>query len=207
MRILRGENGAALVTALMLTMLSLVIAMTLLYAVTTGTRISASQKRYRNALAAAQGGVDLVTQEIIPRLLRNDAPLTSTSLQADFAQISLKLPAYGCLQQKLTASSQSWSACSAKQVNPDPADAPDLSFTLGGALPGEPGYSVTMKIVETVPGNSDSEFVDYLDQGNSVTGRDESIHPQHKPGLFNISVQGVGGSPREKARLSLLYSY
>ena len=205
MRIALSEEGAALVTALMLTMLSLVIALALLYTVTAGTRISASQKRYHSALAAAQGGVELVTQEIVPALLQA-LPQTQSYLQGEFFQIGLNLPAYGCLQQKLSTPTANWgSACSQAQTDADPSDAPDMTFTLGGAT--DQDYSVAIKIVDTVPGNTDTAGFELLDPGNSVIGREEVIRPQHVPSMFNISVQGVGGSPREKARLSLLYAY
>jgi len=210
MRKLSSQDGAALVTALMLTMLSLVVAMTLLYAVTAGTRITGSQKRYRSALAAAHGGVELVTQQIIPSLLQqNLEPGTAlqTQLLNNFAPIGLQLPAFACLQEKLINPTSAWStACAAQAALPDIADTPDLSFVLPG-LPSEPGYSVTMKIIDTVPGNSDTAGFDLLDPGSSVAARDEEIRPQHIPSMFNISVQGVGGTPREKARLSLLYAY
>jgi hypothetical protein len=207
MRILSGETGAALVTALMLTMLSLIIALTLLYTVTAGTRISASQKRYRTALAAAHGGVDLVTLEIIPRLLQFN-PDTETTLENNFSLIALNLPGYGCLQQKLNFPTGSWSGCSPAQANSDPADAPDLTFTLGSSSATEPGYQVAVKIVDAVPGNSDaSGGNDLLESGSAVSGRDEIIRPQHVPGMYSISVQGAGEVSREKARLSLLYAY
>jgi len=202
--VLHGEKGAALVTALMLTVLSLVIALALLYTISAGTKLSASQKRYRTALAAAHGGVELVTLELMPRLLQGDpAP---SSLQSDFSLISLSLPGYGCLQQKLGAPASAWSACSASQRDPDPALSPDFSFVLGGTAESD-RYAVTVKILDTVPGNTDTGANDLLDAGNSVAGTEEGVHPQHVPGLFNIAVQGVGGAQREKARLSLMYAY
>jgi hypothetical protein len=203
---LSGKDGAALVTALMLTVLSLVVAMTLLYTVTSGVRIAASQKRYRSALAAAHGGVELVTQEIIPRLLRLD-PQSESRLVSDFALIQLTLPAYGCLQQKLGSPTASWSAACAAQALSDPANLPDFSFNLNADHSAAPGYRVTMKIVDTVLGNTDSAGFDLLEPGSSVTGKEEIIHPQHVPDMFNISVQGVGGGPQERARLSVLYAY
>jgi Tfp pilus assembly protein PilX len=206
MRILRGEGGAALITALMLTMLSLVVALALLYTVSAGTRISASQKRYRSALAAAQGGVELATQDIIPRLLQRASFTGMSDLQSDFALINLTLPGYGCLQQKLTVPSAAWSPPCQAQAASDTTAEPDLAFTLGGQ-PSEPAYSVTMKIVDSVPGNSDTDSIDLLDAGSSVTGREEVIHPRHVPGMYQLSVQGVGRSSHEKARLSLLYAY
>ncbi|GFO66833.1 type IV pilus minor pilin PilX [Geomonas limicola] len=201
------EKGAALVTALMLTVLSLVIALALLYTITAGTKISASQKRYRTALAAAHGGVELVTQELMPRILQNSLE-TPNSLQNQFELISLRLPGYSCLQQKLALPPGAWSACSPAQRNADPALSPDFAFSLGGAKDShQGGYQVAVKILDSVPGNTDSAANDLLDPGSAVTGTEEGIRPQHVPGLFNIAVQGVGGAPREKARLSLLYAY
>ena len=207
MRILRGEEGAALVTALMLTMLALVISMALLYSVTTSTRISASQKRYRSALAAAHGGVDFFTQEIIPSLFQAD-PNTKSTLESRFDLISLKLPQYDCLQLKITSPTSEWaSKCTAEEVSDDPGQSPDATFKLQG-LHNEPAFTVSTKIIDTIPGNSDKSGIE-LDAGSSVSGRDEVIHPQHVPGLYSLSVQGArdGAAAREKARLSVLYAY
>jgi hypothetical protein len=206
MRITGREDGAALVTALMLTMLTLVIAMALLSTVITGTRISASQKRYRTALSAAQGGVELLTQEIIPRLF--DPGNTAPGLESEFAPIDLTLPETTCLRQKLNRPGGSWSACSAAQSSDDPAQAPDIVFKLKGE--GRRGFLVSSKILDAVPGNSDRNgTIDFLQQGNSVSGREEVVRPPHIPGMYNIAVQGEreAGAAREKARLSLLYAY
>ena len=205
MRILRSADGAALVTALMLTMLALVISLALLQWVGTGTRISAGQKRYRSALEAAHGGVELLTLELIPKLARMEA--TESSLKSDFSLIDLQLPQYDCLKQKLHNPTSSWGACNASA---DPDDAPDAIFKLSDERSRGKGFQVSTKIVDTVPGNSDSSgIIEYLDQGSSVSGSEQVIRPQHVPGIYNISVQGVreGGHVREKARLSVLYAY
>jgi hypothetical protein len=201
MRVLRSEDGAALITALMLTMLSLVIAMALLSTVTMGTRISASQKRYRSALSAAQGGVELLTQELFTRLFVDAAD----SLKNDFSAVELQLPQYGCLQQKLNNPTAKWGDCDASA---DPAKSPDLTLRLSGPAK-DKGFNVSVKIVDSVPGNSDKGGIDYLDTGMSAAGKDEVIHPQHVPGIYSLAVQGEkqGGDQREKARLSVLYSY
>jgi hypothetical protein len=91
-------------------------------------------------------------------------------------------------------------------VSADPAVAPDLSLVLGGE-DGDDSFAVNIKIVDPVPGNTDTSGIEGLDPGSSVAGQQEVIRPQHVPSLFNIAVQGVGGAPREKARLSLLYAY
>jgi hypothetical protein len=209
MRILRSEEGAALVTALMLTMLSLVIAMALLSTVIRGAKVSASQKRYRSSLAAAHGGVELLTQELVPILFQLNPSRTAT--ETIFEPIALQLPQYNCLQQKLNKPNSQWgAACNASS---DPDDAPDVTFKLSG-LPQEKGFLVSTKIVDSNPGNSDkngSLGSDFLDPGIAVAGSDSGgvVRPQHVPGIYNISVQGVreGAEMREKARLSVLYAY
>lgn len=205
MRILESEKGAALVTALMLTVLSLVIALALLTMVASRTQLSASQKRYRSSLTAARGGVDLVAREIVPRLARGDA---ADTLQKDYALIDLKVPESPCLKQKLEFPREGWGSCTPAQASTDPALAPDLSFRLA-APPGEKGFTVTTKIVDTIPGNSDRSGVDLLETGDSVAGKDDVIRPQHVPGMYNISVQGAREEEgvREKARLSVLYAF
>ena len=205
MTILRSQDGAALITALMLTMVALVIALALLTMINTGTQLSASQKRYRSSLTAAQGGVELLTRELVPRLLRGD-PLAD--LADDYSLIELKLPPNDCLRQKLELPKGQWSNCSAAQACGDAAQTPDISFRLSG-LPKEKGFRVTTKIVDTIPGNSDRFGGDLLETGDSVAGREDVIRPQHVPGMYNITVQGVReeeGS-REKANLSVLYAF
>jgi len=205
MGILRSQVGAALITALMLTMLALVIALTLLTVVGTGIKVSAGQKRYKSSMTAAQGGVELLTREIMPRIFRGDA---YGVLEKEYSLIDLAFPKDDCLRQKLDEPTAKWNKCGTTRTSTDPGQAPDLSFRLSGVAP-EKGFSVTSKILDTVPGNSDRNSSEFLDQGDSVTGKDEVIHPQHVPAMYNISVQGVREEEgvREKARLSVLYAY
>ncbi|HBA89991.1 MAG TPA: pilus assembly protein PilX [Geobacter sp.] len=203
---LRSQQGAALVTALMLTMLSLVIAMALLAMISTGTQVSASQKRYRSSLTAAQGGVELLTREILPWLLED--PSGAATLESQYSLIELKIGGSDCLSQKLEQPAVSWDKCSQSQSSADPGSAPDVSFRLSGIPPAR-GFSVSTKIIDTVPGNSDRSGGELLDDGSSVAGRDEVIRPQHVPALYNLMVQGAReeGAGREKALLSVMYAY
>lgn len=206
MAILRSQGGAALITALMLTVLSLVIALALLTMITTRTQVSASQKRYRSSLQAAQGGAELLAREVLPRMLQTSANVAA--LEKDYAAISLKVTQNPCLQQKLDFPATKWTQCSPAQVSTDPTLAPDVRFRLSGIPPAK-GFSVTTKIVDTVPGNTDRSGHELLDLGGAVASQDEIIHPQHVPAMYNLSVQGVREEEgvREKARLSVLYAY
>lgn len=206
METLRSDRGAALITALMLTTLSLVIAMALLSTIITGTQVGGSQKRYHSSLTAAQGGVDLFTREILPRLLQSD--YGASGFQKDFSLLELKVTLSPCLQQKLTLPSSGWSSCSQAQASADPVQAPDVSFRLAGEPPAA-GFNVSTKIVDTVPGNTDRSGYYLLDAGGAVAAQDDVIRPQHVPAMYSIRVQGVREEPgvREKARLSVLYAY
>lgn len=206
MAALRSERGAALITALMLTTLSLVIAMALLTTIITGTHVAASQKRYRSSLTAAQGGVDLFTREIVPRLFQSD--YGAASFEKDFPGLDLKVTPSPCLRQKLTLPVSGWTSCDQAQASPDPVRAPDVSFRLAGLTPAA-GFSISTKIVDTTPGNTDHSGYYLLDAGGAVAAQDDVIRPQHAPTMYTIRVQGrrEESGVQEKARLSVLYAY
>jgi hypothetical protein len=53
MKYLRNQEGIALVTAMMFTLLCLAMVSVLIYYVLLGTKLSAAQKMYRNSLEAS----------------------------------------------------------------------------------------------------------------------------------------------------------
>lgn len=205
MRMIRNENGVAMVTSLILTLISLAITMMLLYMVIMGTKMSASQKRYRNALQASYGGVEVFTKEVIPKLF--EGYLTS-ELDRKIPNIGLNpIAINACMQQKLNSPVAGWTSCGDDSTTANPKVSPDMSFRLNG-LPTESDFTVFTKIIDTVPGNSDTSNIDYLDPGSSVVGNAGGISPQHLPSLFTIEIQGERtANPQEKAHLSVLYAY
>jgi len=208
MKYLRNEDGIALLTALMFTLLCLGMISMLLYYVTAGTRMSAAQKRYRNSLEASYGGTDLMTKTIIPRLFDNYSSGKS-SLLADFgaaSKLGLTFDS-GKLGTKLTTATAAWPSAVSKTVNPK--DAPDITFTLKGtSTAGD--FKVYTKIIDTVTGVGliDSSGIDYLDAGIGVSGTSSSTQTPRSPTLYSIEVQGEKAvGPKEKAGLSVLYAY
>lgn len=189
----------------MLTLISLAIVMALLYLVTKGTQLSASQKRYKTALAASYGGAEVFTKELIPQIFNN---YSTSKLITDYKGIDLALSATGCLQQKLNMNTSDWgSACSAAAKTFDPKTAPDASFKLKGYLT-QPGFKVYSKIVDTRQGNSDQSGFELLDSGAGVTGTSAGVGPKHMPALYKIEVQGERETQaQEKANLTVLYAY
>ncbi|GFE58275.1 type IV pilus minor pilin PilX [Geobacter sp. AOG1] len=189
-------------TALMFTLISLGIIMALLQMVLMGTKMSASQKTYRNSLEASYGGVELVAKEIIPQLFGNYSN-GSRALNSTFgssSQISLSLSA--SLKDKLAKDTNNWPSTANKI--PDAKISPDMTFKLAGT---NGNFMVYNKVVDTVTGNSDVSGRD-LDPGIGVAGSGSGIAPKHSPHLITIEVQGERETnPKEKAMLSVLYAY
>jgi len=207
MKYLRNEDGIALITALMFTMLCLGMIMTLLYYVLAGTRMSGAQKRYRSALEASYGGTEFITKTIIPRLFNNYSG-GKVSLLADFGasdKLGLVFNSGG-LGTKLSKATSDWGSLS-KTV--DPKDAPDVTFTLPGQNTGS-NYKVYTKIVDTVAGIGllDASGIDYLDGGVGVAGTSSATATPRTPNIYSIEVQGEAAkNPVEKAGVSVLYAY
>lgn len=226
MNSLRNERGIALVTSLLLTLITLAMIMALLYVVTLQTQLSAAHKRYKTALEAAQGGgIDIYAKQIIPKVFAN---ITGQTLHGQFPEDNNLVSASGaCLQAKLNSKSTptgsgdyplGWGAYCGSDNSPsnptnlfDPSKAADIKLTLQGANANS-NFNVYAKIVDTVPGNSDqSGYADLLESGagvvGSVSGQD-NVPPKHMPAMYRIEVQGQKEiNPEEKARLSVLYAY
>ena len=207
MRYLRNEEGIALVTALMFTMVCLGITMTLLYYVLSGIKMSAAQKSYKNSLEAAYGGTEFVTKALIPPLFSNYSTGKSSLMNAfgDASKLGLWLGPN--TKEKLTTQTADWSISTSKTVNAK--ESPDIVFTLNGQSTGG-SFKVYSKIVDTVAGVGiiDSSGIDYLDAGIGVAGTSTSTQTPRTPNIYSIEIQGERAfSPKEKALLSVLYAY
>ena len=200
MRYIRNENGIALLTALMFTLISLGIIMALLQMVLMGSKMSASQKTYGNSLEASYGGVELVTREIIPQLF-GDYSSGSKSLNTSLGGIGLVLN--GALKEKIAKDKNDW-LVNADNKTPDAKVEPDITFRLAGD---NGSFMVYNKIIDTISGNSDVSGRD-LDAAIGVAGVGSGIAPKHYPSLITFEVLGEREvNPKEKAMLSVLYAY
>lgn len=207
MRYIKNEDGIALITALMFTMISLGMILMLLYYVMAGTKMSAAHKRYKSTLEASYGGTEFVTKTIIPRLFNNYSG-GKASLLTDFgASNDLGLVfASNALGTKLSTSTSGWGGLN-KTV--DPKDTPDVTFNLLGHNAGS-NYKVYTKIVDTVTGVGllNASGIDYLDGGLGVAGTSNSTATPRTPNIYSIEVQGEAlVNPVEKAGVSVLYAY
>jgi len=216
---LRNERGIALVTALMLTLVSLVLVMALMYFIETGTRVSASAKRYQNVQQAAYGGASLTVNELIPRLenaifgnYSSGADSGIQKLQTDFASTNLTLPSLACLKQKLNSTSATWSGACSKTL--DPKSSPDMTFllrsTLTATLQPTQDYIVYTKIVDTpIVGNTDPSNLSNLRKPENIN---ESLQNEGNgvtiPSTYRIEIRAERQqNPQERSNLSVVYSY
>jgi hypothetical protein len=217
-----NEKGIALVTALLLTLISLTFVLSLLYMLTQGVKTSASTKHYATALEAAYGGVDFITKDALPQMLSMkvfDSDLFKAHYPA-YLNMTLKTKSTDtCMHAKLISTPDQWltHGCSAANLTSDISllkDTMDMTFTFPGTL-GSSGYTVYSKIVSTPQiGNTDTSMlagmgltggvVANLDYGGEGREGAATIIPY----MYSIQVQAeAAANPREKTRLTLLYAF
>jgi hypothetical protein len=204
MQPVKNEKGIALVTALMLTMISLTVIMALMYMITAGTQLTGAQKRYRTALDAAHGGVDITIKDIIPTIMQNiEDPGMATTVETAFGGVTLDVTAtQACLQAKLTSPRSQWPATCSQQSNPK--QSPDMNFLLPSSTGDQ--FRVYTKIVDTVKGNTDVSGLQL--EGGGVAESSPVLTPQHFPYLYRVEVQGERETnAREQSNISALYAY
>lgn len=222
-KILSNNKGVALVTSLMLTLISMGIIMALLYMITQSIKVSAASKRYRNATEATYGGAELVAFELIGTAWKNysSAGGAASKLVANYGNVDLAVPvANACLTQKLSSPASSWTSCTSQQKSMDISSiktAPDMSFLLKGTNSGQ-HYKVFAKIVDTTSGNTDTSslitntsdkegLISASGSSYSKTGASQ-VSMMHIPYSYRIEVQGQPEvNSLEKSNVTMLYAY
>ncbi len=224
MKLLASQKGIALVTALMLTLISLTIIMYLLYMITSGAKLSGANKRYKTALEASYGSTDLVIKEILPAIFSKTiagggSTPWATSLTGLYASPMGFYPNDNthdaCLMDKLTKSPSNWGSTCSKSSNPK--ESPDFSIKLNSTS-SDP-FTVYTKIIDTICSDkrsypigkctgSDLSGFEQLDGGQGTTGGAAGITVQAMPAIYRIEVQGERTTnPSERSKLSVLYAY
>jgi len=212
----RNEDGIALVTSLMLTMITLIMILSLLYLVTGGIQRSGANKRYKSALEASYGGANIAMKDLVPLVMQNySAANFITTLQSAYNSAGGATVVWStnmsqwqkCIQTKLKNPTSQWGSrgyCSSVNSSQNPTISPDFQLTLPGTN-GTP-FTVYSKIVDTVTGNTDVSGVSLL--GSGVTESSSYIAPQHYPYIYRIEVLAQRKqNPLEKSELSVLYGY
>lgn len=204
MNLLKDDRGIALVTSLMLTLISLTVVMALMVIMTSSIKTSALVKKYKTSLEAVYGGTEIFTKDVFPMILRNySSPTLITDVADAYTKVNMQMLAtQDCLQSKLTRPTKSWPAACDQTSNPK--HNPDLSFELL-AKAGDP-FVVYSKIVDTTSGNTDVSGIQL--EGAGVAEGNSILTPQHFPFIYRLEVQGERKTnAAAQANIEVLYAY
>lgn len=198
---LSSEEGIALALVLILAAIALAIMAGLIYMITATTQISGMQKRYKTALEAGLGGVDVTYQLIAAR---GNPNIPNINFSQNISE--------ACLIAKLntTTSSTNWTSCgtyaNATSSSIDTSDPTTYDFTFDLSSYPNPTYTAYAKIVSTVEGNSGGG--EGLIGSGVVSSGSGEIAVMSMPYVYTIEVQAQNqANPTERAKLSILYEY
>ncbi len=207
----RSEKGSVLVIVLVLSAVALAFMTALLYMITSGTRVSGLQKRYKTALDAGEGGGNvfyslLATRADPTALASLNATLTAAGLNYSSTTpwTCIGADSQPGLAAKLMTPSTSWNAACDTSLNIDPGnpDTYDMKIELGTNAK----YDVYAKIVATTDGNTGGES-GLLNKG-VVSANTGEVAVSPMPFLYAIEVLSQNTSKvDERAKLSILYQY
>lgn len=205
---LRSEKGSVLVIVIVLSAVALAFMTALLYMITSGTKVSGLQKRYKTALDAGEGGGNVFYSLVATRADPTALASLNVTLNAAGLNYSPTTP-LTCtepggktgLSAKLLTPSTSWVNCDTS-LNIDPAvpSTYDMKVQVGTNTK----YDVYAKIVAATKGNTGGDE-DLINRGVIDAG---TIAVQPIPFYYAIEVVSEN-SVRidERAKLSILYQY
>lgn len=207
------ERGFALVTALVLSAVGMLITITLLLMVNTGTWFSGSQARYQQKLSSAYGGIRFFAREIMERCLQGTTlttllssddtydPQNSGALKVSAATTSSKF------KTKLETTGTVKDGYD-EDATISTNDTVDLTMTL--SFPSTPDLNVESGILSTSLGNSSANSTtNNLQGGGVVNSTSNTITPQQIPYIYEIDTRTTNSvsSNKETAELSSIYIY
>ncbi len=224
MRCLKNDKGVALITALMVTLISLVIILGFLYVVTQGVKTGGSRKVYRNAVEASYAGTSVTMYDVLPQLAKAilevsgptsaDTGLVMTTLETAFSAQHLYFNQNtnyaDCLNQKLTGDPSTWSKCpgtSSSVTKANIVNSADMTFDLDGTSNSK--FKVYTKIVDTIPGTT---YMSPLPGGpllgGGVTDPGTATVSSGRHFIYRIEVVGEKADhPSEQGNLTVMYEY
>ena len=220
-----NKKGVALVLVLVVILICAGFLAAIMYYSTTGTEVSGLQRKYQSSKDASLGSIDIMTKDIIPRVLGGTAlsSVRSSFLGATDIVSSIQIGTGitdSCFSLKLETNTAGWT-CS--DNNPDLSEAgnvPDISFDLKGMTSSSRPYHVDVKIIDTHVGNSGKGgltggggtpiglaaggVVDVLGSG----GGGGVVSVKHDPYLYTIVTEAkTQGSSAERVNFQVLYAY
>ena len=200
MKILRNNEGMALVMVLILSVICLAMTSGILYFITESTRMSGSHKRYETANQAANGGSAVMFQ-----LASSRGDVDDFNHPSQLALVNLTTPSddvggVNCITEKLLSNTGDWNAVCNSSLSIDRLDDStyDMAFDLGT-------YDVYSKVVDTVAGNTgpDTPLIDT----KTVNPDSGEVVVQRIPYIYTIEVQSDLPGLNERAKSSVLFFY
>lgn len=198
------ESGVALVSALIVISVSAGIFAAIMYYAMTGSELSGLQRKYQSSKEASLGAIDILTKDILPRVVSG----TQLSVAVNGMVVPDILPTIqanalrdACFRAKLTSVTSAWPGGTCDSGS-DARVNSDIVFNLKSTSASTRPFVVSMKIIDTVSGNSDTS-------GN-VLEVDESglVKVQHFPFLYTIAADArPQNSTTERANIEILYAY
>ncbi len=205
------NKGVALVSALIVVSVAAGIFAVIMYYALTGTEISGLQRKYHSSKEASLGAIDVLTKDILPQVMGGSTLSTVvgslTKPSAVLPSITVDSSRDTCFSKKLSTATSGWPGGTC-DTGTDATTNPDVVFNLKGKSNQVSPYVVSLKIVDTVSGNTDTSGV-VLDLGSGVVDSASSlIQVQHFPFLYTIMTDArQQGSTSERANIEVLYAY
>ena len=206
-------KGMALVMVLVIVTVSASLIAVVMYFALTGTEISGLQRRYESSKDASLGAIDIAVKEMIPRVISGETLTgvvgTFQSITTVVSSITPRSSGNTCFTSKLKNVTGSWdSTCpdTSDSQRIDPTTNPDITFNLRSTESGK-NFTVNLKIIDTIDGNSDTSGVS-LSTGGVVDTGSGAFSGKHYPYLYTIATEGkLQNSTTERANLEVLYAY
>jgi Tfp pilus assembly protein PilX len=185
--LIKGQKGIALVTAMILALLAIAIAISAIYMILQSTEISGLKKHYATALGAANGATEGTALLIS---LQGAIPLDMSTITF------INNPV--CLDTKLTKRRTNWGSCDTGPVVTNTSY--DIRFNFGN-------YTAYAKVVDTIPGNT--LIGESLEVKGVVSGGSGIIkNPTAVPYMYRLEVRSESNTnTQESAEISALYAH
>lgn len=208
----RKNRGVALVTALIVISISAGIFAAIMYFAVTGTEISGIQRKYQSSKEASLGAIDVMTKDLLPRVIAgtdlSGAVSSMTILAGILPAVQADSAKDACFRAKLTTVTGSWPGGTCDS-NPDATVNSDIVLNLKSNTAGtSKPFVVSMKIIDTVPGNSDKSGTTLELGAGTVDNAAGMISVQHFPYLYTIMTDArPQNSTTERANIEVLYAF
>ena len=200
----RMDRGVALISALIVVSVAAGIFAAIMYYAMTGSEISGLQRKYQSSKEASLGAIDVLTKDILPRVISGEelsAAVTGMTVHDILPTIQADAARNACFRSKLTSITSAWAGGTCDSGS-DATVNSDIIFNLKSTSTSTRPFVVSMKIIDTVSGNSDtSGIVLEVDEK-------ELAKMQHFPFLYTIAADArPQNSTTERANIEVLYAY